>query len=186
MRSHSSGRTISGLENARDTVLVEMPSFRAISLMLLYPRQPDTCLVLVLSLLVLIGDAAHVICSHEEDLSNPLVSIDLDGERRRVTDLDGHETFPFGLKRCHVNNNARSRICTLANDKAQDIPGNPEVLETACKSEGVRRDDAGVTVHVHETSPSERLWIDNGIEDIGEDLELVRHTHVISIGRHAI
>src|ERR1035437_9948697 len=103
MRSRSSGRTISGLENARDTVLVEIPSFRAISLILLYSRQPDTCLILVFSLLFLIGDAAHVICSHEEDLSDPLVGVDLDGEWRRVTDLDGDEAFPFGLKRCHIN-----------------------------------------------------------------------------------
>src|SRR5215468_5850523 len=61
-------------------------------------REDDPLLALVLPLPVRIGRLAGFIRFEEEDLRDPLVRVDLGGQRRRVADLERHVALPLGLE----------------------------------------------------------------------------------------
>ena len=94
--------------------------------------------------------------------------------------------FPFRLERRHVDDDPAARVGRLAETDRQNVARDPEVLESAGQREGIRRDDADVRLDVHEGLRVEVLRIDDGVVDVGEDLELVADADVVTVRREAV
>src|ERR1700730_98203 len=68
----------------------------------------------------------------------------------------------------------------------QNAARNPEEFHGPRKGERIRRNDAHVTLEVHERFLVETLRIDDGGIDVGEDLDLVGAANVVPVARRAV
>src|SRR5213594_1818744 len=112
--------------------------------------QRDALLALILSAAILVRRLADLVGLEEDHLRDPLVGIDLRGERRRIRELERHGAFPLGLERRDVDDDAAARIGRLSETEDEDVARNSEVLNRSGKRKRVRRDDAGVALEVDE------------------------------------
>src|SRR5712691_8803827 len=104
----------------------------------------DPLLALVLPLPVRVGHQAGLIKLEEEDLRDPLVSIDSSRERGCIRHFECDEAFPLGFQGCHVRDDAAARVGALADRDRHHAARNLEVLDRPPERERVRRDDAHV------------------------------------------
>ncbi len=95
-------------------------------------------------------------------------------------------TFPLGLQRRHVDDDAATRIGALAEADRQYVARNPEIFDGARQRERIGRDDAALSREIHEVARIEILGIDDGRVDVGEDLELACAAHVVAVAGRAI
>lgn len=95
-------------------------------------------------------------------------------------------TFPFRLKRRDIHNDAAAGVGTLANANSEDVSRDAEILNTSRERERVGRHDANIPLQIHERLRVEVLWINNGVEDFGEDLELISHAQIVAVARQAV
>jgi hypothetical protein len=61
-----------------------------------------------------------------------------------------------------------------------------EIFNGTPKHKGMWRHGANVAFEVHKRTWGKILWVNNGGENIGENLKVVRDTHVITIGAESI
>src|SRR5437762_812334 len=94
--------------------------------------------------------------------------------------------LPLGLERRHVSDDAAAGVGALPHADRQDVPGNAEVLDRPGEGEGIRRHDAHVARELDERFRIETLGVHHRRERVGEDLELGRDAHVVSVRRNAI
>src|SRR5471032_279001 len=149
-------------------------------------RQRYTDLPLILAPTIGVRSLADLVAFEEENLRHAFVRVDFGRQRCRIREFERHVTFPFGLERRHVHNDPAARIGGLAEANRQARARNPEILDRPRKREGVRRDDADVALEVDERFLVEILRVDNRRIDVGEDLEFVCHTNVITVAGRAI
>src|SRR5689334_19664327 len=83
-------------------------------------RQRERLLRLVLPLLVGIRGLAHLVALEEEHLGDPLVGVDLGGERRRVRDLERHNPLPLGLEGSDVHDDPAAGVGRLPDADGED------------------------------------------------------------------
>ena len=76
----------------------------------LHAGEDDSLLGLVLALFVLVGNLADFVGLKEDYLGQALVGVNLCGERSGVADLEGDETFPFGLERRDVDDDSAAGV----------------------------------------------------------------------------
>ena len=94
--------------------------------------------------------------------------------------------FPLRLQRRDVDDDAATRVGALAQANGQYIARNAEVLDGAGKREGVRRDDANITLNVDKALVVKVFRVNDRRVDIGEYLELVGAAHIVAIARHPV
>src|SRR5712664_3003712 len=95
-------------------------------------------------------------------------------------------TLPFGLERRDVDDDAAARVRRFAEAGGAHVAGDAEVLDGTCQRERVRRNDAYIAPLVDEVSLVERLGIDDGRVENGEDLEFGRAADVIAVAGSAV
>src|SRR3546814_1651379 len=103
------------------------------------------------------------------DWSSDVCSSDL-GVRK----LQRHMTFPAGLERGDIDDDAAARIGRFAEADDEYVPRDAEIFDRAGEREAVRRDDAHVGLAVDEAVRREILGVDDRAVDIGEYLEFGR------------
>ncbi len=143
-------------------------------------------LPLVLAAAILVADFADFIALEEQHLCAALTRVNLGGQRRGVGELQRHITFPLGLERCDVDDDAAAGIGALAQADGEHIARNAEVLHRPRQREAVGRDDAHVATKIDKGLFIEILRIDDGAVDVGEDFEFVGATDVVAVARRAI
>src|SRR4029077_15044941 len=116
----------------------------------LQSRQDDAPLRLVLPFFVLVADFAVFVALKEEHLAEPLVGVNLRGQWRGVADFQRDEPFPLRLKRRYVHDDPPARIGGFPQADRQHVARNPEILDRTSQREGIRRDQAGVALVVHQ------------------------------------
>src|SRR5882762_4614689 len=97
----------------------------------------DPPLALVLPLPVRVGDQAGLVRLEEEDLGDPLVSIDSSRQRGRIRHFERDETLPLGLEGRHVGDDAAPRVRALADRDRHHVAGDLEVLDRPAEGERV-------------------------------------------------
>src|SRR5882724_10742939 len=146
----------------------------------------DPLLALVLPLPIRVRRQARLVRLEKQHLGDALVGVDLRGQRRGVADFQRHEPFPLGLEGRHVGDDAATGVGGLPHADGENVAGDLEVLDGASQRERVGGDDADVALEIDERPGIERLGIDEGVVDVGEDLELVGDTQVVSVGGDAV
>src|SRR5206468_7190828 len=81
---------------------------------------------------------------------------------------------------------AATGVGGLADADGQHVARDLEVLERPPQGERIGRHDADRALVVDERARVESLWIDDGVVDVGEDLELVGDPEVVAVGRDAV
>src|SRR5437667_6481303 len=94
--------------------------------------------------------------------------------------------LPFRLEGRDVDDDAAARVGRLAKADGEHVSRDAEVLHGTGQRKRVRRDDAHIAPVVDEVSLVERLGIDDGRVDIGEDLELGRAADVVAVAGSAV
>src|ERR1019366_8043458 len=143
-------------------------------------------LALVLAAAVLVARLADLVALEEDDLSAALARVDLGRQRCRVAEFQRHVPLPLGLERRDVDDDSAARIGTLAEADRQHVSWNAEVLERAGQGEAVGRNHADIGVDIDEAFLVEVLRIDDGREDVREDLEFGRAADVVAVARGAV
>jgi len=105
-------------------------------------------LVLILPFAIRVRNLANLIPIEEEHLGDPLVGIDLGGQRCRIGNFESHKTFPFRLKGCHIDNNPAACVRAFAHANGKDGTGDAEIFDRARERKGIRRDDADIPFKV--------------------------------------
>src|SRR5215472_13315348 len=91
--------------------------------------QDDSLLSLVLSFSVGVAGFADFVGFEEDDLAQAFVGIDSRRKRRSVRDFEGDESFPLGLERGHVDDDAAAGVGALANADRQHAARNLEIFD---------------------------------------------------------
>ena len=94
--------------------------------------------------------------------------------------------FPTWLERRHIHNDSAACIGRFAKADDQHIARHAEILDRACQSKAVGRDDADVGLAVDKAFRVELFGVDHRAVDVGKNLELVGDAGVIAIRRQAI
>ena len=94
--------------------------------------------------------------------------------------------LPLGFQRRHVDNDAAAGVGGFAQADGEHVARYAEVLHRAGQGEGVGRDDADVTDHVHEAVLHEILGVYRGGVDIGKYLEFAGTAHVVPVAGRAV
>ncbi len=149
-------------------------------------RQGHAVLPLILAAAILVADFAHLIAFEEQHLRAALARVNLRGQRRGVGELQRHITFPLGFERRDVDNDAAAGISALAQTDGEHIARDAEILHRARQREAVGRDDAHIAPKIDKGLFIEVFRIDDGAVDVGEDLEFVGATDVVTVARRAI
>src|SRR6478609_594824 len=136
-------------------------------------RQRDAALALILAATIGVRRLAHFIAFQEQHLRAAFASVNLGGQRRGVREFQRDVAFPFGFQRRHVDDDAAARVGAFAQADRQDAARNAEVFNRAGQRKRVRRDDANITLEVHERAFVEILGVDDGGIDVRENLEFV-------------
>src|SRR5690606_28533229 len=84
------------------------------------------------------------------------------------------------------DDDAAARIGALAQADRQHAARDAEIFHGARQGEGIGRDDAHFALEIDEGFFVEGLGIYDGRIDVGEDLELVRAAHVVTIAAGAV
>src|SRR5262245_38604613 len=71
-------------------------------------------LVLVLALLVGVAGATDRVGPEKQDLSDPFIRVNLGGQGRRVTDLDGDLAAPLRFQGRYIDDYTATRICRFS------------------------------------------------------------------------
>ena len=95
-------------------------------------------------------------------------------------------SFPFGLERGNIDNDAATGIGAFAKAHSEDIARDAEVFHTARERKRVGRHYAFIGGDVNKRILGKALGIDDGVEDVGKHLELVRHAQVIAVAGDAV
>src|SRR5215472_15238004 len=101
----------------------------------LQARENDTALRLILALLVFVARFAILFGLEEDDLAESLIGIDFRGKRRGIADFERDETFPFGLKRRHVDDDSAARVSGFSDANRQHVARDAEILDGAGQRE---------------------------------------------------
>jgi hypothetical protein len=118
----------------------------------------------------------------EEELAGAFVGVDLGRKRRGVRELQGDVALPPWFQRGHVDDDPAPRVRRFAETDHQHVARHAEVFHGSRQREAVGWDDADVGLAVDEAVGGEILGIDDGVVDIGEDLELVGDPRVVAVG----
>ena len=94
--------------------------------------------------------------------------------------------FPFRFQRRHVDNDAAAGIGAFAQADGQHAARNAEELDRARQREGVGRDDADIAIHIDEGIGVEVFRVDDGVVEIGEQLEFAGAAHVVAVAGSAV
>src|SRR4026208_1405529 len=124
---------------------VFMPFLRGV---LLNARQGDAALSLVLAAAVAIRGLAQLVGLDEDRLRHALVGVDARRKWRGVGELERDVSFPLGLERRDIDDDAAAGVRGLAQADGEHLARYAEVLHGAGQGERVRRDDAHLTLEV--------------------------------------
>ena len=143
-------------------------------------------MALVLAATIAVRGLALLIGLKEQHLRDTLVGVNSGRQRRCIRELESNVPLPLGFKRCHVNDDAATRVGRLSQANGQHVAWNAKILDRACERERVRRNNAGFTVDVDETAGVEGLRVNNGRIDVGENLELGGTANIVAIARGSV
>src|SRR4029077_2486969 len=141
---------------------------------------------LVLAATILVRGRAHLIRLEEQHLRHALVGVDLRGERSGVGELERDMPFPFGFQRRYVHYYTAARECAFSNSNYEHVAWHTKVFDRARQRKRVRWNDANITSEIDEAFLVERLRVDDGRIDVGEDLELVGAAHIVAVAGGAV
>jgi hypothetical protein len=143
--------------------------------------QHDSLLRLIFPFAIFVAGFADLIGLKEQDLAEAFVGVDFCGQRRGVRNFEGDEALPLRLKGRDVDDDAAAGVSGFADANGEDVAGNFEVLDGARECEGVGRDDGDIGIDGDKGALVEVFRVDDGTVDVGENLELVGDTEVVSI-----
>src|SRR4030095_11874365 len=94
--------------------------------------------------------------------------------------------LPAGLERSHIDDDPAAGIGRLAKADDQHILGHAEIFDRPRQGETIRWNNANVGLPVDEAVGGEVLGVDGRAVDVGENLEFVGDSRVITVGRQAV
>src|ERR1700682_4284180 len=112
--------------------------------------QRDALLALIFAATVLVRGLADFVGLEEDHLRDAFVGVDLRGQRGGVGELQRDKTFPLGLERRDVDDDAATGVRAFSETNREHVARDTKVLNSAGKREGVRRNDAPITPEVDE------------------------------------
>jgi len=95
-------------------------------------------------------------------------------------------TFPLGLQRRDIDNDAAAGVGALAKANRQDAAGNTKILNCARERKGVGRDDANIPLEIDKGFFVEIFRVDNSRIDIRENFKFVGTAHIVAIAARAV
>lgn len=158
-------------------------------------RKRQAVLVLVLPGFIRVACCTDFIRLQEDELCDPLVRVDLCGERGGVRDFKGDLAAPFGFERGDIDDQSAACVSGFADAQHEDIARDVEPFNGLAQREGVGRDDDMVGPTLGGVDADHKVVGKLfGINDRdatawgsrGEDLELGADADVVAVGGNAV
>lgn len=146
----------------------------------------NAALSLVLASTITVGGFTSLIGLKEQHLSHTFVGVDLGRQGCCVGKLKRDVTFPLGLKRSDIDDNATPSVGALAQTDRQYVTRDAEVLDSSREGERVWWNDAHIALNIDEAFFIEVLRIDDCRMDVGEHLELIGASHIVTVAAGAV
>jgi hypothetical protein len=149
-------------------------------------RNRDATLSLVFPGAIRVTGLARLRCREKDDLSQSLVGVNTGRQWRGIGNFQGYMTFPLRLQGRDVHDNAATCVGALADTEREHVARNAEILNAAGERKRVRRHQTRRAAHIHKRARIECFRINDGVKDVGKNLEFIRYSQVVTIARQAV